>query len=257
MVDLARLARLQHLADRTPERMTRYELDQLTAMAIRRRVAAGPFMGMRYLKVAHGSVLSAKLLGTYELELHAWLGSVLQREFSRVWVIGSGEGYYAVGLARLLPTARVLAFDIDPNARRATRQLAGLNQVDDRIEVDATCSANAIATARDERSLVVCDIEGGELELLTSVAPERFSHCDLIVEVHDTPPATTTLDKLLAHFATTHTSRIKTAKARDTADVVWPPRLSNPRLRERLVGEGRYRGNRWIYFTPLGHEETR
>lgn len=248
VVDFARHARLNHLAKRFPERMTRYELDQLTAMAVQRRIISGPFKGLRYLKQAHGSVLSAKLLGTYELELHDWWTEVFHQRFENVWVIGSGEGYYAVGLAKRMHDSNIYAFDTDPAARLATLDLALLNHVADRLTIGGTCSLDEIAESGRERTLIVCDIEGAENELLTALPSASLSHSDLIVEVHDAPPSTKTFDRLLAHFANTHIAKIKVAELRNPQAVAWPPRMTHPRLRERLLNEGRYRGNRWIYF---------
>ena len=41
------------------------------------RVAAGPFHGMRYATFGLGSVISAKVLGTYERELHGWVDEIM------------------------------------------------------------------------------------------------------------------------------------------------------------------------------------
>ena len=54
---------------------------------------------------------------------------------STVLNIGCAEGYYAVGLARRMPQARVLAFDINRTAQDTCRALAAKNGVADRVQV--------------------------------------------------------------------------------------------------------------------------
>ena len=57
----------------------------ITVLPIPRvHVATGPFRGMQYLRTTHGSVLSAKILGTYEKELHPWIDAAMQRAFERI-----------------------------------------------------------------------------------------------------------------------------------------------------------------------------
>src|SRR6185436_5046661 len=103
------------------------------------RVLAGPFAGMRYVDRSFGSVYWPKLLGTYELELHATLAALLARDFETVLVAGAAEGYYAVGMATRLPQARIVAWEANTEARTAVAELACLNGVGDRIELRGIC----------------------------------------------------------------------------------------------------------------------
>jgi FkbM family methyltransferase len=45
--------------------------------------------------------------------------------------IGSAEGYFAIGIARL--GKRVIAFDADPHERRICKVMASLNEVSERL----------------------------------------------------------------------------------------------------------------------------
>src|SRR5277367_5483480 len=77
-------------------------------------VRNGPFSGMIYPREAALNRHSIpKLLGTYEMELHPVLDLVAKRHYDCVIDIGSAEGYYAVGLARLLMVP-VYAYDPEP-----------------------------------------------------------------------------------------------------------------------------------------------
>src|SRR4051794_35375378 len=88
------------------------------------RILSGPFAGMRYLTDSVGSVLEAKLLGTYEKELHGIVSSLARKCFDLVIDIGAAEGYYAVGLARSMPSARIIAFEMTEEGQALIRQLA-------------------------------------------------------------------------------------------------------------------------------------
>jgi 2-polyprenyl-3-methyl-5-hydroxy-6-metoxy-1,4-benzoquinol methylase len=92
-------------------------------------VQDGPFAGMNFpLMPADGCVMP-KLLGSYEEELHPFFNRFAGTDYDLIIDIGCAEGYYAVGLARLFERARVLAYDIDANARQRCSELARLNGV--------------------------------------------------------------------------------------------------------------------------------
>jgi len=68
-----------------------------------RTVASGPFRGMRYVARAYHSAYHAKLLGTYEMELHGIVEELCRETPGIIVDVGAAEGYYAVGLAMRLP----------------------------------------------------------------------------------------------------------------------------------------------------------
>lgn len=149
-------------------------------------VRRGPFAGLTYPSMAaRGSSLVPKLLGSYELELHEAVEEVVRRAPSLIVNIGAGEGYYAVGLARRLPTTRVLAFEADPAGGELIRRMAASNGVADRVEVRGFCHREDLAALPlGPNSLVLCDCEGGEYYLLDPVHVPALARCDLLVEVH-------------------------------------------------------------------------
>ncbi len=148
-------------------------------------VQSGPFASMRYVSRSAGSTLGPKLVGCYEAELHTIIEGFAARGYRRVINIGCGEGYYAVGLARLLPSVSVVAFDIDPAAQELCRQLALANNVADRVSVAGECRAADLAPLITPDSLVFCDIEGGERQLLDPALVPALATCDILVELHD------------------------------------------------------------------------
>lgn len=178
------------------------------------RVQSGPFEGMQYIPAAAGSSLSPKLVGCYEAELHKLIESFPKRGYQRVINVGCGEGYYAVGLARMLPQVGVFAFDLNPQAQQLCRQLAQVNGVAQRVQVGGNCSAAELTQLITPQTLLFCDIEGAERQLLDPAAIPALKKCDLVVEMHDfLDPGISNL--IFQRFATTHATTLIPQGGRD------------------------------------------
>jgi hypothetical protein len=153
------------------------------------RVSAGPFAGMVLVEASSwgDGDRCSKLLGSYEAELHAGLRRAVGRGPATVVNVGCAEGYYAIGLARLLPRATVFAFDINERAQELCALGAALNGVADRVVVGGLCTSAMLAelTQRSGRTLLVIDCEGGERELLDPACVPNLAACDILVECHD------------------------------------------------------------------------
>src|SRR6266542_3465459 len=154
-------------------------------------VQSGPFRGMRYLSqlTSADTLLShtvvPKLLGSYEAELHDALMRVCERQYRQIINIGCAEGYYAVGLALRLPDIQVFAFDMDSTNRAFCGEMARINGVAGRIFIRGECTRKELATlAAPGNSLIVCDCEGCELDLLRPDVTPGLLTCDVIVELH-------------------------------------------------------------------------
>jgi precorrin-6B methylase 2 len=169
-------------------------------------VAFGPFKGTKLPAASSWGEgeFTPKVLGCYEEELHPAIEKAIARRPNMIVNIGCAEGYYAIGLARRMPEARVLAFDIDASAQEICRGTAADNGVADRIFVEGACtSARLRALASSNRSLVFMDCEGAELNLLDEATVAALAKCDVIVECHDFVDRTLTAT-LLRRFAATH-----------------------------------------------------
>jgi hypothetical protein len=144
----------------------------------------GPFAGTIYSREAALCRISIpKLLGTYEQELHDILRLIGQRKYDLVIDIGSAEGYYAVGLARLLGT-KVLAYDPEPIERAFCREAARLNGVSELVELKDLFRPSDIGLFRDLRVLCVCDCEGFEAEIFNAKTVQGVGKWDLLIEMH-------------------------------------------------------------------------
>jgi hypothetical protein len=170
----------------------------------------GPFAGMTYVASASEGGIAPKLLGVYETVLHDVLVGAPEQGFDAVLNVGCAEGYYAVGLARLLPEAAILAWDIDAVARGKCLELARLNGVETRValrerfeprDVNSACSELSAKLGRRPKGLLVMDCEGAEFALLDPLAAD-FRWLDLVVEVH--PRQDRMVEALIRRFESTH-----------------------------------------------------
>ena len=220
-------------------------------------VRSGPFAGVRYVEEAVAAphladCLPAKLLGSYERELHPAVERLIARNFSTIVNVGAAEGYYAVGLALRTPAARILAFETGAGRRDLCRELARANGVDARVEIAGECDAGRLAGLGDD-CLVLMDCEGCEVELLGGSAP-ALANSSLIVELHDSiePRSTRSVEEA---FGKTHAIELIDARPRYAGDF---PELDflGWKNRELAISETRTYPTRWAVVTPRGEPRS-
>ena len=148
-------------------------------------VLQGPMQGLEYVANASEGCLAARLIGCYEQPLLPFVEEAIHTEYANVVNIGCADGYYAVGMARRMPKTKVWAYDINPTAQDACRQLAQKNDVSERIEIGALFGPENFAQFANEKTLVMCDIEGAEQELLDPTLAPDLAGMDIIVESHE------------------------------------------------------------------------
>jgi len=185
-------------------------------------VQAGPFRGLRYLPqlTTADTLLShtvvPKLLGCYEVELHDALEAVFERKYRQIINVGSAEGYYAVGLALNMPDVPVFAFDSAAINREMCAEMARINGVADRIIIRAECTMHELAGLASGDSLIVCDCEGCELEILRPDLIPGLLTSDVLVELHDCVDPTIS-PTVLARFADSHDVKVVDKADRDAS----------------------------------------
>ena len=219
-------------------------------------VYSGPFAGMKYDR-DNGYSFLPKLIGSFEQELHEPISRLLKQSFQRVVNIGSAEGYYAVGLARALPDAQVDAYDIEPTPREQCVELARQNGVSDRLHQHEGCDLPTLAASLVDDSLIVCDCEGYEVELLQPEVVPTLETASIVVELHEhVAPGSTQL--LTERFQSTHDVRIIEMKPRSPKqfDVLRGLNESDLHycLDEGRIYEGEALQQTWAVMTPRMYE---
>lgn len=223
--------------------LSRHRLIRLCQRETKRIVRAGPFQGMNYIHdtVAGGYV--PKLLGIYERELHPTISQFPNLGIRNVINIGAADGYYAVGLSRMLPTLRVTAFEMDPLGRELLQVLAERNGVTPQIDIRGLCQPENLGAALSvpRQTLVLCDIEGNEEAVMDPEKVPALREAYLLVEIHDGKNPGVS-EKIRRRFSSSHKIDTIWQEKRDAAEFPFRTRYTralDPNHLLAAVDEGR------------------
>jgi precorrin-6B methylase 2 len=203
---------------------------------------------MEYVTEATEGALIPRLLGAYESELHPYLDHFAKNGLDCVIDVGCAEGYYAVGLARMMPEVTVYAYDTDERARVACRALAEKNGVAQRVVIGGEFKPDGFEAFAGQRVLVMVDTEGAELDILQPALSPALAGMNVIVETHDIyrPGAHATL---IERFAATHEIAQVVQQPKTFTAPPWFANLSH--LDQLLaVWEWRIRPTPWLVMRP-------
>ncbi|HEY9219717.1 MAG TPA: hypothetical protein VIO94_16840 [Phenylobacterium sp.] len=213
-------------------------------------IMSGPFQGMLYTERQTEGALTPRLFGSYEDELHPHLQRLAQAGLDCVIDIGCAEGYYAVGLARLMPQVTVYAHDIDPSARQECTLLAAKNGVSDRVMVGGEFRPEDFEAFAGRKCLVMVDAEGAEDDILVPERAPALAGMHVIVETHDLyRPGV--MQRLLDRFSPTHEIERVDHGPKTTPLPDWVMDLSHM---DRLIAVWEFRAGPtpWLVMTPKG-----
>ncbi|NMA44714.1 MAG: methyltransferase [Candidatus Diapherotrites archaeon] len=202
----------------------------------------GPFKKMKYINCAIGSTIFPKIIGSYESILTDWITEISDKKYSTFVDVGCAEGYYAVGVAKKNPKIKVIAFDIDKDARKLCKDLAKLNNCKN-VVVKEKITHNFI-NKLPKKTLILCDIEGGETSLLDPKKAPNLYNLDMIVELHDVFGKKILLT-MLNRFSTTHKIEIVSDVAPNEKDYDF----GKYKKGNNLLDEKRYLTSIWLRLT--------
>lgn len=201
-------------------------------------VYSGPFAEMKLIKGSFLALQPPMILGSYESEIYHSLYRVICIAPRRIIDIGSAHGYYTVGLARQLPDSTIIAFEGDEGHWNEAKRLAVENSVEDRIIQRGFCTVEELSTFCEPHSFILCDCEGGEINLLNPQAIPNMTSCYIVCELHDFLHDGIT-GELIRRFKKTHIITIHCEMGRDPINYRLLHRL--PKNLQRLaVEETRY-----------------
>lgn len=165
-------------------------------------VQRGPFEGMllpEYMKKRHSGKY---ILGTYEKELHNYIYKFTNFKYDRIFNIGSSFGYYAIGFAMIMEGSTIYAYDLDPWARKLTKETARKNKCKN-VKVKGRCTPSSLSKNLLSRSLIFSDCEGYEYELVSGLPKEEFEKSDAIIEFHK-EKSDVSVEKMIKNIEETH-----------------------------------------------------
>lgn len=214
-------------------------------------IASGPFRGMRYLQEAAGSAWAPKLLGTYEIEIAPIIRAILSSPPKLIVDVGAAEGYYAVGLARGMPETLVVAFEADLLGRELLRRLAACNGVSPQLEIRGLCTTESLNEVLKDATdvVIICDVEGAELEILDPERVPELAHARVLVEVHPwahQDPA----GVLRSRFDRTHRIRELISRQRSSTDRPLADDRMSSAVAAACMDEMRPCPMSWLWLTP-------
>ena len=142
------------------------------------------------------------ILGTYEKDLHSLFQEWI-KEPTDLICIGAAEGYYAAGFASLRRNSTIFAYEQDVYQRKNLLRVCKQNNLNN-VEILESCSTHVLdkLLKKLNRSTdIICDIEGGEVDILDPIKIPLLKKMRLLVEVHDhlVVDCSTTLKKRFEH----------------------------------------------------------
>lgn len=241
-----------------PIKRRRVELSKQLYSRFGGLVAYGPFKGLKLASQVYwgSAVHSHQLLGIYEQEL---LYSFLDvPKTHRTFIeIGSQDGYYAVGalLADLFDHAH--CFEILKEGQQLIAENAIQNCVRDRVSIYGKADRSLPEVLKTQgvhldKSVFLCDIEGGEFEMFDASMFERLRGSIIFIELH--PFAVTRGDERVHELKIAASTQFNitelTTSARDLSVFTELDSLSDTD-RWLLCSEGRPVRMTWLRLDPV------
>lgn len=212
----------------------------------------GPFKG---LKFDVPNFNTAMLLGSWEKELWPIIENISNRKYGGLVCIGAAEGLYAVGLSKLLNNPPVIAFERLQEYRKLMSDLASSNDIRG-LSVLGNCTCkeleHALAGIKNP-PIVICDVEGAEVELLDPKVVPQLRHASILVELHEMY-APNCESILRNRFSETHDEILIHGKKRSFEDL--PDKFkfirifASTKIAINLMNEGRPYPMSWFWLTP-------
>lgn len=217
-------------------------------------VAWGPLAGTRLVARTPDDLEPPLLSGAYESDLHPALERLVAWTPATVVNIGANLGLYSSGLARRLPGATVVAYELDAALHPTIAESARRNGVSHQVRIEGGCTPDGLAAlAVAGRVAVVCDCEGAEGMLLDPARVPWLRSAWLLVELHDfAVPGVEA--QLRARFGESHL--LATVHQTLHRPELWAERLRMPTSQaallvdERRAFEGREMLGRWLVAEP-------
>lgn len=213
-----------------------------------REILYGPFKGMNFIDNVSEGCYVPKLLGIYESELHEYINQIVLNKPDIFINVGSAEGYYAVGLKKLLPDTDVFAFDTDINAQEKCKELSIMNNVN--INIEGEFSSGILDNFKNKKVAFMCDIEGDESNLITEETIDMYSEIEVCIELHYNNNGKHNVGLIPKMFQRSHKTELVMQKGKS---FIVPEFIANLSHLDILLSAWEYRSypTPWLIAKPL------
>lgn len=128
-------------------------------------------------------------LGLYEKEVLDYLHTI-PRRYRTLINLGASDGYYAAGSVIAGIFNQSYCFELSKEGRENIKNNARLNSIKHKVKIYGLADNNFVELllqdgAKLSQSVMICDIEGNEFELLNSKVLSLLKRTIIIVEIHD------------------------------------------------------------------------
>ena len=221
------------------------------------KVRYGPFVGVQLPKKLNWAKndMSSILIGFYEKQVIDWIAS-REIHFSTLIDIGSADGLYLAGILKAGLADTAVGFESSKKGRISSRSILAMNSVPDRAVVMGTANSESLCAVLDSRtsnnhefSLLLCDIEGGEIDLFDSETALRLQKYFIVIELHEWCYPNDKLIELMELFKTTHEVKFLRPSGRNPDSISELRKLTDDQ-RWIICSEGRRESMRWLVGVP-------
>ena len=213
-------------------------------------VQSGPFRGMQLPNPDFFmDSRFEKVFGAYEHELFSLISRLAEHPdaYNVLVNVGAADGFYTVGLGRILSSATVIAYEPNDAKTPVLMEAARLGGIAERISLRAACTPEVLRDLSPSgRVMVVVDVDGYEKPLLDPSVVPWLKSADLLVETHDCfVPGITRM--LKDRFSATHQISEIAMKGPDYGEI---PVLAGLKMHEvdALVGSERPTLQTWLWM---------
>lgn len=192
------------------------------------------------------------IFGTYEKDLHFHLQEWIKVQ-SDLICIGAAEGYYAAGFAIHRSNSNIFAYEQDNYQKNNLLQVCQQNHLNN-IKILDKCSTHSLdklLKSLNKSVDIICDIEGGEIDILDLNKVHLLKYARLLVEVHDhlVPKCSYILKQRFEH-----SHRCIEILESDRSIDDFPDNsfvlnhLLSTKQKQKFLNEGRVKKMKWLYF---------
>jgi hypothetical protein len=189
----------------------RYRLQLIAEKLLKKscgEVFHGPLSGLKIPPKSHLATRPMYVVGCYEQEIHPILSEVICAPPEQMIDIGSAHGYYMVGMALQMHNTKVIGYEAEENVHwQQASDMARINGVEHQVIQKGLCTCEELQKVVKKGDFILCDCEGGEIELLDPIKVPNLMDCRILCEVHDfIAPRITS--RLVERFKFSHSIRL-------------------------------------------------